>query len=120
MTAIAPAIPPAATEPDRRIGRLNRASSARPVEPDTHLPWGTPPTRPPRARPAEPHPPPPGAPRAPGRVLPADLQSSAGLGGVAGLPLALPPARGARLSREEVAAMLTMGTHFEATLMSGF
>ena len=41
MTATAPAIPPTATEPDRRIGRLNRASSARPVEPDTHLPWGT-------------------------------------------------------------------------------
>jgi hypothetical protein len=99
MTATAPAIPPTATEPDRRIGRLNRASSARPVEPDTHLPWGT---------------------LGPGQVIPDDLLSIAGLDRVDGRALALTPEQRARLSREEVAAMLTMGTHFEATLMAGF
>jgi hypothetical protein len=99
MTVTAPAIPPAATEPDRRIGRLNRASSARPIEPDTHLPWGT---------------------LGPGQVLPDELLSIAGLEEVDGRPLALTPEQRARLSREEVAAMLMMGTHFEATLMAGF
>ena len=99
MTATAPAVPPGATEPDRRIGRLNRASSARPVEPDTHLPWGT---------------------LGAGQVIPDELLSIAGLDRVDGRPIALTEEQRARLSREEVAAMLTMGTHFEATLMAGF
>src|ERR1041384_5945113 len=98
MTATAPAIPPPATEPDRRIGRLNRASSARPVEPDTHLPWGTL-----GAGPVIPHAPPrSGPPRRPGR------------GRGAAPPFPRPREQPPRLSREEVAAMLTMGTHFEA------
>lgn len=37
-----------------------------------------------------------------------------------GKPVALRDEQRARLSREEVAAMLTMGVHFEAVLMSGF
>jgi predicted metal-dependent hydrolase len=86
MTTVAP-------NPTRRVDRLNRASSAHPVEPDTHLPWGT---------------------LGPGQVIADDLLT------IAGLPVDLTPEQRARLSREEVAAMLTMGVHFEATLMSGF
>ena len=37
-----------------------------------------------------------------------------------GRPVTLSDEQRARLSREEVAAMLTMGVHFEAVLMSGF
>jgi P-aminobenzoate N-oxygenase AurF len=98
MTVTAAAMP-AATEPDRRIGRLNRASSARPIEPDTHLPWGT---------------------LGAGQVIADDLLSIAGLEEIDGMPVELTAEQRARLSREEVAAMLTMGTHFEATLMAGF
>jgi hypothetical protein len=72
---------------------LNRASSAHPVEPDTHLPWGT---------------------LGSGQVIADELLS------IAGLPVDLTTDQRARLSREEVAAMLTMGVHFEAVLMSGF
>jgi hypothetical protein len=80
-------------DPTRRVDRLNRASSAHPVEPDTHLPWGT---------------------LGPGQVIADDLLS------IAGLTVDLTAEQRARLSREEVAAMLTMGVTFEATLMSGF
>lgn len=86
MTTVAP-------DPTRRVDRLNRASSAHPVEPDTHLPWGT---------------------LGPGQVIADELLS------IAGLPVVLTAEQLARLSREEVAAMLTMGVHFEAVLMSGF
>src|SRR6478609_1229816 len=91
MTVTAP-VPVGTTHPapdpaaDRRIARLNRVSSDRPVEPDTHLPWGT---------------------LGPGQVI-------------AGEPVSLTPEQRARLSREEVAAMLTMGVHFEAVLTAGF
>jgi len=80
-------------DPTRRVDRLNRASSAHPVEPDTHLPWGT---------------------LGSGQVIADELLS------IAGLPVDLTAEQRARLSREEVAAMLTMGVHFEAVLMSGF
>jgi hypothetical protein len=39
---------------------------------------------------------------------------------IGGVPVTLSAEQRARLSREEVAAMLTMGVHFEAVLMSGF
>ncbi len=92
-------VPQVATDPDLRVGRLNRASSARPIEPDTHLPWGT---------------------LGSGQVIADELLSIAGLEEVDGRPIALTPEQRARLSREEVAAMLGMGVHFEATLMAGF
>ncbi len=83
---------------DRRISRLNRVSSDRPIEPDTHLPWGT---------------------LGPGQVIADELLSIEGLL-VDGEPVPLTAEQRARLSREEVAAMLTMGVHFEAVLTAGF
>ena len=45
MTATVPTARPAsdagAVAPDGQVARLNSASSRRPIEPDTHLPWGT-------------------------------------------------------------------------------
>src|SRR6478609_6495089 len=79
--------------PVDRINRLNAASSRRPIEPDTHLPWGT---------------------LAPGQVIPDELLSIEGLGATT------TPGQRARLSREEVASMLAMGVHFEAVLCAGF
>jgi hypothetical protein len=81
-----------------RVERLNRVSSDRTIEPDTHLPWGT---------------------LGAGQVIADDLLSIDGLT-VDGKPVRLSDEQRARLSREEVAAMLTMGVHFEAVLMSGF
>lgn len=92
MTATLP------TTPEARVGRLNAASSRRPIEPDTHLPWGT---------------------LGSGQVIPDELLTVAGLE-LDGRPVSLTPAERARLSREEVAAMLTMGVAFEAVLTSGF
>jgi hypothetical protein len=81
------------TVTDVKVERLNRVSSAHPVEPDEHLPWGT---------------------LGAGPVIPDELLTVAGLG------VALDGEQRRRLSREEVAAMLTMGVHFEAVLMAGF
>ncbi|HZJ28188.1 MAG TPA: diiron oxygenase [Acidimicrobiia bacterium] len=87
---------PAATAPSERtarVVRLNRASSRRPIEPDTHLPWGT---------------------LGSGQVIADELLT------VHGLDLRLTADQRCRLSREETAAMLTMGVRFEATLNAGF
>jgi P-aminobenzoate N-oxygenase AurF len=81
-----------------KVARLNTASSKRPIEPDTHLPWGTLGT---------------------GQVIPDELLTVDGLV-LDGQPVTLDAAQRARLSREEVAAMLTMGVHFEAVLTAGF
>src|SRR6476646_8875783 len=103
MTVTAP-VPVGTSDPppdpaaDRRIARLNRVSSDRPVEPDTHLPWGT---------------------LGSGQVIADELLSIDGLT-VDREPVSLTPGQRARLSREEVAAMLTMGVHFEAVLTAGF
>jgi hypothetical protein len=86
------------TTTEHRVHRLNTISSARPIEPDTHLPWGS---------------------LGEGQVIADELLTIDGLE-VDGTPVALSDAQRARLSREEVAAMLTMGVHFEAVLMSGF
>jgi hypothetical protein len=86
------------TETDLRVERLNRISSARPIDPDAHLPWGT---------------------LGGGQVIPDDLLTIDGLE-IDGKPVALSDEQRTRLAREEVAAMLTMGVHFEAVLMSGF
>lgn len=83
---------------DERVARLNAASSRRPIEPDTHLPWGT---------------------LGSGPVIPPELLTVDGLV-LDGRPVELARDQQARLAREEVAAMLTMGVHFEAVLMSGF
>jgi hypothetical protein len=88
----------APVDPDRRIARLNAVSSGRPIEPDTHLPWGT---------------------LGPGQVIADELLTLHGLV-VDGTPVELTREQRARLSREEVAAMLTMGVHFEAVLTAGF
>jgi hypothetical protein len=78
---------------DDRVVRLNTASSRRPIEPDTHLPWGS---------------------LGAGQVIADELLSIEGLGA------STTPEQRARLSREEVASMLTMGVHFEAVLSAGF
>src|SRR4051812_208088 len=78
---------------EQRIVRLNTASSRRPIEPDTELPWGT---------------------LGAGQVLPDELLS------IAGLDVDTTPAQRARLAREEVASMLAMGVRFEAVLCAGF
>jgi hypothetical protein len=94
MTVTVP--PPNATP--GRITRLSAASSRRPIEPDTHLAWGT---------------------LGSGQVIPDELLTVEGLV-VDGRPVSLTAEQKARLSREEVAAMLTMGVHFEAVLTAGF
>jgi hypothetical protein len=81
-----------------KVDRLNSASSRRPIEPDTHLPWGT---------------------LGAGQVLADELLTIEGLV-LDGQPVALDAEQRARLSREEVAAMLTMGVYFEAVLTAGF
>jgi hypothetical protein len=96
QSATRPAGP--ATDPNRRIDRLNAVSSGRPIEPDTHLPWGT---------------------HGTGPVIAEELLTLHGLV-IDGRPVELTAEQRARLSREEVAAMLTMGVHFEAVLTAGF
>lgn len=81
-----------------KVTRLSSASSRRPIEPDTHLAWGT---------------------LRAGQVIPDELLTLDGLV-IDGRPVTLTPEQKARLSREEVAAMLTMGVHFEAVLTAGF
>ena len=83
---------------DSKVVRLNNTSSRRPIEPDTHLPWGT---------------------LGPGQVIPDELLTLDGLV-TDGRPVTLTAEQRTRLSREEVAAMLTMGVHFEAVLTAGF
>ena len=83
---------------EAKVARLSSASSRRPIEPDTHLPWGT---------------------LRPGQVIPDELLTLDGLA-LDGRPVTLTAEQRARLSREEVAAMLTMGVHFEAVLTAGF
>ena len=83
---------------ERRVSRLNSASSGRPIEPDSHLPWGT---------------------LGAGQVIADELLTVGDLT-VQGRPIALTAEQKVRLSREEVAAMLTMGVHFEAVLTAGF
>jgi predicted metal-dependent hydrolase len=87
-----------AATPASKIARLNATSSRRPIEPDTHLPWGT---------------------LGAGQVIPDELLTVDGLT-LDGAPVVLSAEQRARLSREEVAAMLNMGVHFEAVLMAGF
>src|SRR5205085_8698153 len=76
MTAATLPDAPPTTAADR-ITRLNTASSRRPIEPDTHLPWGT---------------------LGPGQVIPDELLSIEGLGATTTAD------QRARLSREEVAS----------------
>jgi hypothetical protein len=78
---------------DDRITRLSSVSARRVIEPDDELPWGT---------------------LRPGPVLPDELLSVRDLG------LELDDETKARLSREEVAAMLATGVRFEAVLTAGF
>lgn len=78
---------------EARVDRLNTTSSRRPIEPDAHLPWGT---------------------LGPGQVIADELLS------IDGLEVSLTADQRARLAREEVAAMLTMGVRFEAVLSAGF
>lgn len=84
--------------PAAKVARLNAVSSRRPIEPDTHLPWGT---------------------LGSGPVIPPELLTIAGLV-LDNEPVELTPDQQARLAREEVAAMLMMGVHFESVLISGF
>lgn len=83
-----------ATSVELRIRRLSEVSARSVVEPDEALP----------------------APLGTGQVLPDELLS------VSGLPLLhrLAPDQRARLSREEVAAIVEEGIRFEAVLMAGF
>ena len=78
---------------EQRIGRLNTASSRRPIDPDTALPWGT---------------------LKQGQVIPDELLS------IADLDVTTTAEQRALLSREEVASMLAMGVRFEAVLSTGF
>jgi hypothetical protein len=81
-----------------KVARLSTASSRRTIEPDTHLPWGT---------------------LRSGQVIPDELLTLDDLV-LDGKPVGLTVEQRGRLSREEVAAMLTMGVHFEAVLTAGF
>jgi hypothetical protein len=87
--------PPATTPPsaEDRVARLSTASVRKVLEPEELFDWDS---------------------LGEGQVIGDDLLTTAGL------DLSLPPETKARLSREEVAAMLQMGIHFEAVLNSGF
>lgn len=76
-----------------RAARLSRASTRRIIEPDTDLPWGT---------------------LGSGQLVADELLTTAGL------HLELSPTQKARLSREELASMVTSGVRFEAGLIAGF
>ncbi|HEX6311542.1 MAG TPA: diiron oxygenase [Acidimicrobiia bacterium] len=84
-------LPPATR--DDRIARLSTASVRRVLEPEELFDWST---------------------LGSGQVIADELLTTAGL------DLDLDAERRARLSREEVAAMLQMGIRFEAVLNSGF
>lgn len=96
LVAIAPTLPNAGrrggTSVDARIERLNNVSQQRLVDPDEAVPGGL----------------------TQDQVLPDALLSVCGLG------LDLTAAQRARLSREEVAAMVETGIRFEAVLEMGF
>ena len=76
-----------------RIERLSTASLRTVIEPDTDLPWEQ---------------------LGDGQLVADELLSTAGL------DVELTPEQAARLSREEVASMLSAGVRFEAGLMAGF
>jgi P-aminobenzoate N-oxygenase AurF len=78
---------------EQRAARLSRASVRRVIEPDTDLPWGT---------------------LGSGQLVADELLT------VAGLDLDLTADQRARLSREELASMVTTGLRFEAGLIAGF
>lgn len=78
--------------PEVTIERLSTASIRRVIEPDTELPGHV----------------------GPGQLLPDELLS------VAGIDLELTPEQRAKLSREELAAIIQEGIRFEALLMAGF
>jgi hypothetical protein len=78
---------------DQRAARLSRASVRRVIEPDTDLPWGT---------------------LGSGQLVADELLT------VAGLEVELTAEQKARLSREELASMVTTGLRFEAGLIAGF
>jgi hypothetical protein len=82
-----------ATSAETRVERLNTASLKRHLEPEELFDWGS---------------------LGDGQVLPDDLIA----GFHAGVDLT--DAQKARISREEVAAMLSAGVRFEAVLMAGF
>jgi hypothetical protein len=77
----------------QKVERLNTASVKRVIEPEERFAWSE---------------------MSDGQVLPDDLLSVADLG------LDLTPEQKARLSREEVAAMLSIGVMFESVLTAGF
>jgi len=81
------------TAVEQKIDRLNTASVKRVIEPEERFAWHE---------------------IGDGQVIPDALLSVADLG------LDLTPAQKARLSREEVAAMLSTGVMFEAVLTAGF
>jgi len=83
-----------ATTVDRRADRLSAASLRNVIEPETDLPWGA---------------------LGDGPVIPRELLTVDGLDDVE-----LTDEQVTRLSREELASMLTTGVRFEAALNAGF
>jgi P-aminobenzoate N-oxygenase AurF len=83
----------AVAAPDERVARLSTASVRKVLEPEELFDWSS---------------------LGSGQVVGDELLTTRGL------DLELDPATKARLSREEVAAMLQMGIRFEAVLNSGF
>src|SRR5918992_4765654 len=79
--------------PEERVERLSPASTRRVLEPEELFDWDS---------------------LGDGQIIPDELLSTHGL------DLELTPEQKARLSREEVAAMLGTGIRFEAALMAGF
>src|SRR5215211_1885414 len=79
--------------PEERVERLSTASTRRVLEPEELFDWDS---------------------MGSGQIIPDELLT------VHGLDLDLTPEQKARLSREEVAAMLGTGIRFEAALMAGF
>jgi hypothetical protein len=79
--------------PEERVERLSTASTRRVLEPEEIFDWDS---------------------MGAGQIIADELLSTHGLG------LELTPEQKARLSREEVAAMLGTGIRFEAALMAGF
>jgi hypothetical protein len=79
--------------PEERVERLSTASTRRVLEPEELFDWDS---------------------LGDGQIIADELLSTHGLG------LDLDPEQKARLSREEVAAMLGTGIRFEAALMAGF
>lgn len=102
MSANATIVPPSgarAADPtafeaaDTKVERLNTASMKRVLEPEEMFDWSS---------------------LGDGQIIPDELLSTTPLG------VELSPDERARLSREEVAALLSAGVRFEAVLMAGF